>query len=270
MEIMYGIMIILQNGKKVKREVAGVSYLKKIRVNIEGADTLLYVTDDKSRAEELKKNGEAVLIYFHAGNAGEDFSEFHFGVEAPEQIDAVYAERVYRRLKGMPWKILETKRCLIRETTEEDVEDFFRIYSDPAITRYLEDLYPDREREREYIREYIDKIYTFYEFGVWTVLEKESGAVIGRAGFSYRPGFDDPEIGFLIGADRQRKGYAEEVCRAILAYGREELGFTCVQAMVCTENEASLCLCDKLGFTAVEELIMEDKAYFRLLLAYET
>lgn len=247
-----------------------MSYLKKIRVNTEGADALLYVTDDKSRAEELKRNGEAVLIYFHAGNAGEDFSEFHFGVEAPEQVDAVYAERVYRRLKGLPWTILETERCVIRETTEEDVEDFFRIYGDPAITRYTEGLYPDKEQEREYIREYIEKIYTFYEFGIWTVLEKESGAVIGRAGFSFRPGFDEPELGFLIGTDRQRKGYAEEVCRAILAYGREELGFACVQAMVRTENEASLGLCDKLGFTAVEELAMEDGAYFRLLLAHET
>ena len=71
----------------------------------------------------------------------------------------------------------------------EDVEDFYRIYADPSITRFMEGLYPDVEQEKEYVREYIEKVYTFFEFGVWTVVEKESGSVIGRAGFSYREGF---------------------------------------------------------------------------------
>lgn len=34
-----------------------------------------------------------------------------------------------------------------------------------------------------------------------------------------------------------------------------------------TENEASLILCDKLGFTAVEEGQHEGRGYFRLLCA---
>ena len=81
----------------------------------------------------------------------------------------------------------------------------------------MEGLYPDREQEREYIRQYIEKIYTFYEFGVWTVVERESGAVIGRAGFSYREGYNEPELGFIIGVPWQHRGYAEEVGRGILA-----------------------------------------------------
>ena len=173
-------------------------------------------------------------------------------------------ERVYRRLKGLPWNILETERCLIRETTPEDVEDFFHIYSDPAITEFMEGLYPDKEQEKEYIREYIEKIYTFYEFGVWTVVEKNSGSVIGRAGFSYREGYDEPEIGFIIGVPWQRRGYGEEVCRAILDYGWNVLRFDRVQALVETENAASLNLCDKLGFRAVEELSMGEREYFLL------
>ena len=79
-------------------------------------------------------------------------------------------EKVYRRLKGLPWDILETKRCLIRETVPEDVDSFYEIYSDPAITKFMEDLYPEKEQEKAYIREYIEKIYTYYEFGVWTIV----------------------------------------------------------------------------------------------------
>lgn len=241
-----------------------MSYLKAIEVNTAELKGILYVTDSPAEAERLQAGDEAVLIYFHDGNRESDFKGFAYGVEDPEQLEDEYVEKVYRRLKGLPWNILETERCLIRETTPEDVEDFYRIYSDPAVTEFTDGLYPDKEQEKEYIREYIKKIYAFYEFGVWTVVEKDSGSVIGRAGFSYREGCDDPEIGFIIGVPWQRKGYAEEVCRVILDYGWNVLGFERVQALVETENAASLSLCDKLGFRAVEELRMGEREYFLL------
>lgn len=241
-----------------------MSYFRKIELETAKLKGTLYVTDDAGEAKALRDAGEAVLAYFHEGNKEEDFSGFTFGVEDPEHLEADYVERVYRRLKGLPWNILETERCLIRETVPEDVEDFFRIYSDPAITEFMEGLYPDKEQEKEYIREYIRKVYTFYEFGVWTVVEKSSGAVIGRAGFSYREGYDEPELGFIIGVPWQRRGYGEEVCRGILEYGVEYLGFREINALAETGNEASLKLCDKLGFQAVKELYMGGRNYFLL------
>lgn len=237
----------------------------KISVTIDGAERELYVTDRLQTARELKRRGEAVVICLHEGNRDQDFGEFPYAVEDLNGLDAEYAERTYRRLKGLPWTIIETDRCVIRETTAEDVDSFYKIYSDPQITKYMEGLYPEIEQEKQYVREYIEKVYAFYEFGVWTVIEKASGEVIGRAGFSYRQGYDDPEIGYIIGVPWQRHGYAEEVCRAILEYGWRELGFERVQALVETENEPSLTLCDKLMFTAVEELEINGRGYFRLV-----
>lgn len=241
-------------------------FLTEVPVIIDGAKRRLYVADRLGTAQELKRRGEAVAIYLHEGNKGQDFGEFPYAVESMEALEDGYAERIYRRLKKLPWTILETDRCVIRETTAEDVDSFYKIYSDPEITKYMEDLYPEVEQEKQYVREYIDRIYAFYEFGVWTVLEKESGEVIGRAGFSYREGYDEPEIGYIIGVPWQRHGYAGEVCRAILEYGWDKLGFGRVQALVETENEPSLTLCDKLGFTAVEELEINGRGYFRLVM----
>ena len=170
-------------------------YFRKINFALEGREALLYVTDDRETAQSLRSQGEAVVVYLHPGNREENFSAFLFAVEDPEDLEAEYVERVYRRLKGMPWNILETERCLIRETTPEDVEDFYRIYSHPSITKYMEGLYPEVEAEKAYVREYIEKVYTFFGFGIWTVVEKAGGAVIGRAGFSYREGFQEPELG---------------------------------------------------------------------------
>ena len=239
-----------------------MSYLKKYDLPESAA---LYITDDPETARALRNAQEAVLIYLHEGNRGQDFSEFLYAVEDPEHIEPEFADRVYRRQKGLPWEILQTKRCIVRETIPEDVEDFFLIYSDPAITKYMEGLYPDREQEKEYIREYIEKVYTFYEYGIWTVLEKSGGAVIGRAGFACREGYEEPELGFIIARPWQRQGYAEEVCRAVLNYGWEALGFPCVQAMVEPRNEASLKLCGKLGFRETGLVNLQGKPHIRLL-----
>ena len=242
-----------------------MNYLKKIKFWLEDKEAVLYVTDDAETGKKLKQEGEAVLVYLHPGNSGQDFSNFLFAVEDPEELEHEYIERVYRRLKNMPWNILETTRCRIRETVPEDVEAFYRIYSDPSITEYMEGLYPDVEEEKEYIREYIKKIYTFYGFGVWTVIERESGAIIGRAGISYREGYEDPELGFIIGVPWQRKGYAYEVCNAILAYGWVVLEFEQMQALVEPENIPSLKLCEKLGFCQEGIERLQGKEYCRLV-----
>lgn len=240
-------------------------YLETKKVNIDGIECFLYLTDDAETAERLRQEGQAVLICLHPGNAGQDFSRFLFAVEDPKELESEYVERVYRRLKGLPWYITETGRCLIRETTVEDVEDFYRIYSHPSITKYMEDLYPEVEQEKEYVREYIEKVYSFYGFGVWTVVEKVSGQVIGRAGLSYREGYGDPELGFIIGVPWQGRGYAKEVCRAVLSYARTALEFTRVQALVETENAASLHLCGQLGFYHESTVTLNGKVYDLLL-----
>jgi len=241
-------------------------YLKKLEVDLEGHPTELYITDYAEKARELRDQGKAVLVYFHEGNGDQDFSDFIFAVEDPEHLSSDYLERVCRRLKGLPWKILETERCIVRETTVEDVEAFYQIYSDPAVTRYMEKLYPEIEQEKQYVREYIEKIYTYYEFGIWTVLEKAGGAVIGRAGLSCREGYKEPELGFIIGVPWQRKGYAEEVCRAVLHFGRDSLGFERIQVLVRPDNEASVRLCHKLGFRGTERVTEQGCEYYRMLL----
>ncbi len=222
---------------------------------------VLYITDDSGTARRLLSEGQAVLVYLHAGNRQEDFSFCKYACEDPGELDMQYLERVYRRYKGIPWDILETQRCLIRETTVEDVGDFYRIYEDPSITAYMEPLYANPEEERAYARDYIDQVYSFYHFGIWTVVEKASGEVAGRAGICYREGFEDPELGFVIAADRQGQGLATEVCRAVLQYGFRELGFERIHAFVQPDNLASLRVCDKLGMESAGRIELQGQEY---------
>lgn len=226
----------------------------------------LWMTDVSELNNVLWEENHPVLAFLHEKNCNQDFSNVIYACEKPWELDAVYMDRVYRRYQRIPWDILETDRCLVRETTPEDAEDFYKIYSVPSITRYTEGLFPQIEQEKQYINDYIDKIYSFYDFGVWTILKKDTEEIIGRAGFSYREGFEEPEIGYVIGEPWQRQGYAEEVCRAILEYGRQELEFTRVQAFIRPENKASLALCHKLGMKPAREVIIAGQRHLAFML----
>lgn len=262
--------------KRLKQ--AGIDYCRYGRpeeAGKEGEEGLLWLTDDAVCAGNLAEKGEAVLYYLHPareddnreGNeeCGQLSACVRYACEKPEELEISFLEGVYRRYKGLPWEICETARCLIRETTPEDVEAFYEIYREPDITRYMENLYDDPEEERAYIRDYIEKVYRLYDFGIWTVTLKGSGQVIGRAGLTYREGYEEPELGFVIGIPWQRQGYAYEVCRAVLNYGWEMFGFERVQAFVEPENRASIKLCEKLGFVRQDEQVIGQTGYVRLL-----
>lgn len=220
----------------------------------------LYITDNGKWAQSLVAEGGAVLVYLHEGNREQSFAGIKYACESLGDMEPEYLERVYRRYQRIPWDILETKRCLLRESIEADVDAFYEIYKEPSITAYMENLFADREEQLAYIKDYREKVYEFYGFGIWTVIKKDTGEVIGRAGCSYREGFEDPELGFVIGVPWQRQGYAEEVCRGILEYAREYLGFSKIQAFVREGNQASLRLCEKLGMRG-EPISIEEKEY---------
>ena len=221
---------------------------------------ILYITDSEDEYHVLRQQGRHVLPYRHEDNRNADFTGALYVIEQIEEVDFETVDMAYRRLACLPWDILATKRCIIRETTVEDVDSFYEIYAEPSITEYMEDLYADRDEEIAYIEEYRKKVYEFYGYGMWTVLTRE-GTVIGRAGVSWREGFELPELGFVIGVPWQRQGYAYEVCSAILDYAQEELGFTQVQALVMEGNEKSMALCEKLGFEKGKSVELEGDKY---------
>ena len=208
----------------------------------------LWLTDDAACAEKLSQLGLPFLVLFHEKNRQESFSCAKFAMELSEELDEEYLEQVYRRCKKIPWDIVETKRCLVRETTVDDMEQLLEIYKDPQMTRYTDHFCPPNVDAGQYIRDYVSNVYEFYGYGIWTILCRETGKVIGRAGFSLLPEEEDPQIGYMVGVPWQGKGIAAEVCEEILKYGKEVLLFERVNALIDKRNKASIALCKKLGF----------------------
>lgn len=235
-------------------DVAQATDDKEDALYVRHSTDTLYLTDTPSHLDMLKLWGYYAVALIHDYNKEISFRNADYLIEGMDGLEYNYLDKVYRRLAKIPWDILETERLLVRESTVKDVDDFYRIYSEPSITYYMEDLFKEPDMERMYMKNYIRRVYGFYGYGMWTVILKETGQVIGRAGLSMRDGYALPELGFVIEAAHQRQGYASEVCRAILIYARKELQVSAVQALVCKENTASVMLLKSLGFVYKENV----------------
>ena len=216
----------------------------------------LYICDDSLEARTLQQQGKNVIALLTEENAKQDFSFCSYAIMNAAECELAFFEGILKRYLGEPWEILETERCLVRETTVQDVDRFYELYSDKEITQYMEPLFEDREEEIEYTKSYIKNVYEFYGFGMWTIIEKTTGQVIGRAGVSYREGFSLPELGFMIGKAFWRKGYAYEVCSAIAAYMYENYDMEEIQIFIEPQNTPSILLAKKLGAVLCKEQCM--------------
>lgn len=236
-------------------------------------DTLLeetlYITDKEEICKGLMEESAMVLAWLHEENRGEDLSATPYAVENIEELDLFYIQRIYQRFQNIPWEIVRTQRCIIREMTEEDLDAVYQVYAASSITRYMEGLYEEREKELDYTRNYIKHAYTFWGYGTWVIVRKTDGKLIGRVGFNLRDGYEEVELGFVIMEEEQKKGYAFECCEAVMKIGKEDYEFEAMQALVKEENIASINLCKKLGFRLKEKVYQDGEEYLRFLYRYD-
>lgn len=258
------------------------------------AEAAVWVTDEADFANRQAAEGKCVLFLLHEKNRGQRLEGVRYCLELPagsleiwhEHVSEDYLEKIWQRHAGLPWHILDTSRLSLREMTLEDAESLVSMYADEEMEKFMDPLERDRETLLEMMEAYIRTMYGFYEFGMWMVTlrsedaaekaeknatEKEENTaaeektavndietVIGRAGLQLREGEEFPELGFCIAGPYRGKGYAEEACRAVLAYAFEELEFPKARVVVHRENEKSLRLCKKLGFDVENQKLSAD------------
>ena len=224
---------------------------------------MLVIADRKETTVKATELGFYVVGIEHSLNKNEDFPGVKYIFSDIEEVDMDSFVKAYQRYANEPWEVLTTERLLVRETTLDDVDEFYKLYKDPEMTKYMEGLFENPEDEKRYQKDYIEKVYGLMGFGVWTLVRRKDNKVIGRVGYSVRNGFEDIELGFLIGKEYQRQGYAFEACKAVLDYGRDILLFDKVQTLVKAENEISINLCKKLGFKYFDTVSVEEDIYGR-------
>ena len=93
----------------------------------------------------------------------------------------------------------------------------------------------------EEVQEWLDKQLRRYQndgFGLWGMIEKDSGELIGQCGLTYQEfnGQQVPEIGYLLRAEYWHKGYATEAAIACKEYAFNILNFDKVYSIIRDTN----------------------------------
>ena len=122
--------------------------------------------------------------------------------------------------------ILETKRLALREMGQADLPALAAILQDEQAMYAYGSAFTDEETQ-----DWLDRQLTRYKedgFGLWAVILKESGEMIGQAGITWQDvdGERVPEIGYLFNRACWGNGYAVEAAAACrqYAFGKPGLG----------------------------------------------
>lgn len=142
---------------------------------------------------------------------------------------------------------IETSRLLIRTWMPEDAARIEKMFADPDVMRYIGTGVPwPAERTRELVAVMIER-YERSGIGVWPVILKESGSLIGECGLQPLPGTEEVEIAYLFDKPFWGAGYAAEAASAVLRWGFDHHGLRRIVAVIHPENARSIALANRLG-----------------------
>ena len=106
--------------------------------------------------------------------------------------------------------VLETNRLCLRRMTLADRPALCAMLQDAEVMYAYAHAFDDAEAD-EWIARQLGR-YEKYGFGLWAVLLKENGALIGQCGITMQDiGTEEvPEVGYLLRKDCWHRGYATE------------------------------------------------------------
>lgn len=96
------------------------------------------------------------------------------------------------------------------------------------------------EQTRKMLRERILDYYARHPgLGIWVTLERAGGAAVGFHLLNHIQGDTLVQVGYVLAQDAWGKGYATEMCVALLRYGFRDLRLPRIHAITSQPNEAS-------------------------------
>lgn len=147
-------------------------------------------------------------------------------------------------------KEIETKRLILREINENDVEGIFKVFSDPQVAKY--DWFRPIESKDDAIK-FIKRYKEEFEAGeeiTWGIELRDTKELIGICCLgNFDNGARRAEIEYDLVHDKWNKGYATEAVEAMVKFGLSQMNLNRIEAFITPGNDASLKVLEKLNFT---------------------
>lgn len=162
--------------------------------------------------------------------------------------------------------IVETKRLELRELTATDMSDLCEILCDKEVMYAYEHAF-SREEAEAWLKNQLQR-YQTYGFGLWAVILKRSGEMIGQCGLSMQhcEGEEVLEIGYLFKKAFWHQGYASEAAQACKRYAFDVLQEPRVYSIIRDTNLASQRVALRNGMRKEKQFI---KHYFDMEMPHD-
>lgn len=143
--------------------------------------------------------------------------------------------------------VIETKRLLLREMEERDLDFVAGLYSDPLVMRFFPKLYSRKEAQASLERQIFR--YKINGHGFWIMEDKQLKKPVGQLGLAMQVvNFKaEPEIGYILHRDHRHKGYATEGGIATRDYAFGTLNYPYVISLIRPINLPSQAVAKRLG-----------------------
>ncbi len=148
--------------------------------------------------------------------------------------------------------ILETERLYLRKMNQADFHALCEILQDAETMYAYEGAFSGAE-----VQEWLDRQISRYQkwnFGLWGVILKETGKLIGQCGLTMQPWKETEvlEIGYLFNRAYWHKGCATEAAEGCKKYAFETLNAREVCSIIRDTNTASQRVALRCGMTKTD------------------
>lgn len=161
--------------------------------------------------------------------------------------------------------ILETERLYLREMTMSDFIEIAQILQNKEVMYAYEHAFSDQE-----VFVWINKQIQRYKedgYGLWAMIEKKSGKLIGQCGITKQQLNDQEvlEIGYLLNQSYWHQGYASEAANACKMYGFTHLNVEILYSIIRDNNIASINVAKRNGMKEITSIV---KRYYGMELLH--
>lgn len=160
---------------------------------------------------------------------------------------------------------LETPRLRLRGFQHDDFEQYAAMWTEPTVVRFIGGTPLTREAAWSRFLRQVGH-WQSLGFGLLAIEDKESGALIGEAGFydlrrGLSPSLDGTlEAAWVLAPAGQGKGMAEEAMRSALGWANGKFGDRRITCIIRSDHAASCRVATKLGFQEVAKSEYAGKA----------
>ncbi len=147
--------------------------------------------------------------------------------------------------------VLETPRLILRVPIEADLDGWAAMSADAEAMRFIGGVSPRHGAWRTMAM--MAGAWGLRGYGMFSLILKETGEWVGRAGPWFPEGWPGPEIGWGLRREYWGQGLAFEAAAVVMDYAADQLGWSEIIHCIDKDNAPSRRLAERLGAAWLRE-----------------